>query len=129
MLLGQQFPGAAQTGLDFVQDQHHVVFGRRCRAPPSGNRRRNDDAGLTLNGFRQESGGVGRYGRFQGIGIAEGDHLEPRGKGAESGACRGIGGKADNGDGAAVKIVGADDDFRLVRGNALYLVYPICARP
>ena len=48
----------------------------------------------------------------------------PAGEGAEAVARGRIGAKADDSQGAAVKIVGADDDFGPVFRHALYLIAP-----
>ena len=55
---------------------------------------------------------------FNGRGVAEGDDVKSRSKGAESVPVLVFGAEADNGDGPAVKIVFTDNDFSLVFGNA-----------
>ena len=57
--------------------------------------------------------------------IAEGNDFESRSEGTEAVAILFVGRKADDGDGAAMKIVGADDDLGFVLRNALDLVAPL----
>ena len=61
----------------------------------------------------------------QGLGVAEGNDLEAGGERAEAVAVLLVGGEADDGDGAAVEVVGADDDLGLAVGNAFDLVAPL----
>ena len=57
--------------------------------------------------------------------VAEGHDAEALGERTEAVARVGIGGEADDGDGAAVEVVGADDDLGLVLGHAAHLVAPL----
>ena len=86
-----------------------------------------EDAGFALDGFDEEGGGVGRDGCAEGRGVAEGDDLEAGEEGAEAVAVLFVGGEADDGDGAAVEVVGADDDLGLVGGDAFDLVAPFAS--
>ena len=61
----------------------------------------------------------------QRLDVAERDDLEARGEGAEAVAVLLLGGEADDGDGAAVEVVGADDDLGLAVRDALDLVAPL----
>src|SRR5262249_55626146 len=63
--------------------------------------------------------------RFERRGVAKGyDTAESGGEGTEAVARGRIGAKADDRQGAAVEIVGADDDFAPVLRNTLYLIAP-----
>jgi hypothetical protein len=54
VLLGQQLAGAAEAGLDLVQDQHHVVRGAELARALQIAGGRDDDAGLALDRLDQE---------------------------------------------------------------------------
>ena len=84
----------------------------------------NDDAGFALNRLDQKGAGVGVIASRRAARVTEGNHLEAGSEGAEAVAILLVGGKADDGDGAAVEIVGADDDFGLAFGNAFDFVSP-----
>ena len=79
-------PVRPKSGLDFIEDQHDVVAVADLSRGLEVAGRWNDNPGFTLDGLYQKTGGVGGDGRFQGIGIAEGDDFESRGERAESGA-------------------------------------------
>src|ERR1019366_523313 len=89
---------------------------------------RNDDSGLALNGLRQKSACVGSDGFAEGARIAEGNDFESRSERAKAIAILLVGGEADDGDGASVEIIGADNNLGLVLRNALDLVTPLASR-
>ena len=125
VLVGEELAGAAEAGLDLVGDEQDAVLladGGGVFEEAVG---RHEDAGLALDGLDEEGGGVGRDGGAQGGGIAEGDDLEAGREGAEAVAVLRVGGEADDGDGAAVEVVGADDDLGLIFRHALDLVGPL----
>jgi hypothetical protein len=124
-LVGEHLAGAAQAALDLVADQQHVVLLAEGRGLLEEALGRNDDAGLALNGLDDEGAGVRRDGRFESLGVAEGDDLEARGEGAEAVLVLVLGREAHDGRGAAVEVVGADDDLGLVLLDALDLVAPL----
>ena len=64
VLLGQEFPRTSQAGLDFIQDQHHIVFFTNTLGLFEIPVIRDDDPGLSLNGLYQKPDGVGRNGFF-----------------------------------------------------------------
>src|SRR6185312_12668504 len=66
----------------------------------------------------------GRDGAPQGIGVAEGDDLETGGEGTEALAVLLLGGEAHDGNGAAVEVVGDDDDLGFALADAFGLVTP-----
>jgi len=76
--------------------------------------RRDDDAGLALDGLDEERGRVRRDGGLERGGVAVGDDDEPRRERAEAVAVLLVGGEADDRRGAPVEVVGAHDDLRLV---------------
>ncbi len=86
---------------------------------------RDHHPGLALDRLDQEGDGVGGDGRFQSGGVAIGNHLEARAEGTEPLARLRVGGEADDGQGAAMEVVCADDDLRLVLGDALDLIAPL----
>src|SRR6185312_16320660 len=59
---------------------------------------------------------------------AEGDDLEARRERSEMVTCRRVGAEADDAKGAAVKIIGADDDFSLPVRHSLHLIAPFAHR-
>ncbi len=120
VLEGEELAGAAEAGLDLVAHEEDVVFVAdlpECGEVAGG---RNDDAGLALDGFYEECDCVVGDGRADGFGVAEGDLAEAGGKGAEAALVLGFGGEADDGDGAAVEVIGADEDFGLGGGYAAH---------
>jgi hypothetical protein len=125
VLAGEQAAGAAEAGLHLVGDQQHVVLAADFGAAgePAGGR--DHDAAFALDGFEQEGRGVGGDGCLEGRGVAVGDAAEARREGAEAVAVLGLGREADDGGGAAVEVVGADDDLGLAVGHALELVGPL----
>jgi len=60
--------------------------------------------------------------------VAEGDDLEVRRERSEMVTCRRVGAEADDAKGAAVKIIGADDDLGLPVRNLLHLIAPFAHR-
>ena len=65
MVVAEQLTGSADTGLDFVDDQQHVVLaaqGGDLREVVSGG---HDDTGLTLDWFQNDGGDVLTLGGFQ----------------------------------------------------------------
>ncbi|MNX23551.1 hypothetical protein D3C86_535520 [compost metagenome] len=124
MLESEEAAGAAEAGLDLVGDHQHAVLAadRGGLAQEAGGR--DDHAGLALDGLEEERGGVGGDGGLQGGEIAEGDDLEARGEGAEALLVERLGREGDQGGGAAVEVVGADDDLGLVGGDLLHVVGP-----
>ncbi len=78
-----------------------------------------EDAGFALDGLDEEGGGVGGDGGAEGFGVAVGDVFEAGGEGAEAGAVLLLGREADDGGGAAVEVVGGDDDLGLIGGDVL----------
>ena len=90
--------------------------------------RRNNDAGFALNRFDQESAGVGSDGLAQALRIAKRNDLEARRERSEAVAILLVGGKADDGHGSAMEVVGADDDLRLTVGDAFDLIAPLARR-
>ena len=90
--------------------------------------RRDSDSGFALDGLDQKGDRVRRDGVGQRLVVAERDDAEPFGERAEAVARVGIGGEAHDGDGAAVKIVGADDDLGLVLRHAAHFIAPLANR-
>ena len=83
----------------------------RCKYPAGGM----IDAGLALDRLDQEGHRVRPYRGLQRFGVAERHDAEARREGPEAAARLRVGGEADDGDRAAVEVVGADDDLGLVR--------------
>ncbi|EGE56146.1 hypothetical protein RHECNPAF_7500118 [Rhizobium etli CNPAF512] len=128
MFLGQQLAGAAEAGLDFVENEGDVV----CRAELADageiTGRRNDDACFPLDRLDQRRHGIDVDGGGESLGIAEWNDAEARRVGAEAGAGVGIGGEADDAQRPPMEIVGADDDLRLALRHTLDLVSPFAHR-
>lgn len=125
MLVGEELSGAAEARLDLVGHEEDVVlfadggcFGEEAVEW-------NEDAGFALDGFDEEGCGVGRDGCAESGGIAEGDDLEAGQEGTEAFAVLVVGGEADDGDGAAVEVIGADDNLCLIGWDAFDLVAPL----
>src|SRR5258708_3117760 len=122
MLLREQLAGAAKPGLDFVEDQHHVMRGAESAYLGEIARWWNDDAGFALDWVDQESDGVRRNRRFQRLGVREGNDLKARRERSEMVARRRVCAEADDAKGASVEVVGADDDLGLPIRHALHLI-------
>src|SRR5258708_11111898 len=103
MLLREQLAGAAKPGLDFVEDEHHVVRGAELAYLGEVVRRRNDDASFALDWLDQEGDGVRRNRRFQRLGVREGNDLKARRERSEMVARRRVGAEADDAKGASVE--------------------------
>ena len=124
MLFGQHPAGTAETGLDLIQYEENILPGAKLSRPFHIAERRKYDPSLALDRFYQKRHRVGRDCRFQCRRVAEGNTLEPRYKGAETFTRARIAGEADNGDGAAVEIVIADNDLGAAIRNALDRIAP-----
>ena len=114
VLVGEELAGAAKAGLDLVEHKENVVLaadGGDLAEVAGG---RNDDAGLALDGLDEEGAGVGRDGGAQRLGVAEGYGAEAGRKRAKAVAILRVGREPYDGDGAAVEVVGGDDDLGLV---------------
>src|SRR5215472_7841420 len=125
MLLREQLAGAAEPGLDLVEDQHHVVRTAEFAYLREIAGRWNDDAGFPLDRLDEEGDRVRRDRSLQRRGVAEGDDLEARRERPEMFACRWVGAEADDAEGASVEVVGADDDLGLPVRHTLDLVTPL----
>ena len=78
--IGQEFAGAPQAGLDFIQNQHHFVLLANTLGFFEIALVWHDHTGLPLNGLHQKSYGVGRYGRCQGTRVVKRYDSETRRK-------------------------------------------------
>src|SRR5579862_334189 len=113
VLLSEQFAGTAESGLDLIEDQHHVV---RCAELAylfkiAG--RREDDASFSLDRLDKEADRVQRYRLLQRLGVAEGYDLEARRERSEMLTCGRVSAEADDTQGASVEVASADDDLGL----------------
>src|SRR5215472_5649853 len=112
MLFGEQPPGTTQPSLNLVEYQNDVVALTNLAHRFEITCGRNYHPRLTLNGLDQEGDRVGRDRRFKRGGVAKGHNAsESGGEGTEAVAHGRIGAKTDDSQGAAVKIVGTDDDL------------------
>ena len=125
MLEGEQLAGAAETGLDLVHHQQRPVGGGDLAQATEVARGRDDDAGLALDRLDQNRGDVGVHRLLDRVGVAVGQHAEAGGEGAEALLVEALGGKADDGGGAAVEVAVEDQDLGLVVGHALDVVAPL----
>ena len=78
-----------------------------------------------LHRLHQEGDGVRCDGAGKRVGVAEGDGAEAGREGTEAVAILVLGREADDRDGAAMEVVGADQDLRLPGGDALDQVAPL----
>src|SRR4029077_8780631 len=124
MLLSKQLAGTAESSLDLIEDQHHVVRGAELAYLFEIAGRRQDDASFSLDWLDEEADRIRRYRLLQRFGVAEGYDLEARRKWSEMLTCGRVGAKADNTEGAPVEVVSADDDLGLPIGHALHFVSP-----
>src|SRR6185437_11725104 len=125
MHVGEELAGAAKAGLDLVEHEQNVVLfagGGDFAQVAVG---RDEDAGLALDGLDEEGAGLRRDGAAQRVGVTEGDDLEARGERPETLAVLLFGGEADDGDGAAVEVVGDDDDLGFAFGDAFGFITPL----
>src|SRR6516165_9539349 len=125
MLFGEEPPGTTEPRLNLVENQNDVVACTNLAHCFEVTCRRNNHPRLALDGLDQEGDRIGRDRRFERGSVAKGhDAAESGGEGAEAVARGRIGTKADDSQGAAVEIVGADDDLGPVFWDALYLIAP-----
>jgi hypothetical protein len=125
VLVGEELAGATEARLDLIGHQEDVVLlaDGGCLSEEAVGW--DEDSGFALDGLDEEGGGVGGDGCAEGGGVTEGDDLEAGEEGAEAFAVLLVGGEADDGDGAAVEVVGADDDLGLIGGDAFDLIAPL----
>ena len=124
VFFGEQLTGAAKAGLDLIKNQRNAVLGAERAHFREITLRRDHHAGFALDRLDQEGHGVFIDSRAEGFDIAERNGLEAGRERAKAGAGVRIGREADNAHGAAMEIVGANDDLGLVLCNALDLVTP-----
>jgi len=119
VLVGEERPGAAETGLDLVGDEQGIVpFGElaELREIP---RRRHDDTGLALDRFDEDGDRALVHRRPDGVGIPEGQQAIAAGERTEPLTVLGARGEADDRGRAAVEVVVEDQDLALGRRHAL----------
>src|SRR6516164_4949915 len=124
MLFSEQPAGSTEPGLDLVENQNDVVALTNLAHPFEITCGRNNHPRLALDGLDQECDRIGRDRRFERGSVAKWYNAESGGEGAEAVARGRIGAKADDSQGAAMEIVGADDDFGAVFWDTLYLIAP-----
>src|ERR1700728_4198968 len=124
VLLSEQLAGTAESGLDLIEDQHHVVRGAKLAYLCEIAGRREDDASFSLDWLDEEADSVRRYRLLQRLGVAEGYDFEARRERSEMLTCGRVGAEADNTEGASVEVVGADYDLGLPIRHALHFVSP-----
>jgi len=78
MIAGEQRAGSPQATLDFVSHHEHVVTVANLPDAPQVALRRDDHTRFPLDRLEQKRYRVGRDRRFQGFGVAVGNHHEPR---------------------------------------------------
>lgn len=122
---GKLFAGAAEAGLDFVPAEEDVFFGAEFADLLHVAGGRNEDATFGLDGFGEECGSVGGDGGLEGFDVTKGDDFEAGGEGAEVLFVAFFAAESDDGGGATVEVVGADNDFGLVVGDAFDGVRPL----
>src|SRR6516164_5796805 len=124
MLFGEQPAGSTEPGLDLVENQNDVVALTNLAHPFEITCGRNNHPRLALDGLDQECDRIGRDRRFERGSVAKWYNAESGGEGTEAVARGRIGAKADDSQGAAMEIVGVDDDFGVVFWDTLYLIAP-----
>src|SRR6516225_147581 len=125
MLFREEPAGTTEPSLNLVENQNDVVACTNLAHRLEITCGWNYHPRLALDGLDQEGDRIGRDRCFKCGGVAKGyDAAESGGEGTEAVARGRIGAKADDSQGAAVKIVGADDDFGPVFRHALYLIAP-----
>src|SRR5215472_6113084 len=124
VLLSEQLAGTAESGLDLIEDQHHVVRGAELAYLCEIAGRREDDPSFSLDWLDKESDCVRRYRLLQRLGVAEGYDLEARRERSEMLTRGRVGAEADDTEGASVEVVSADDDLGLPIRHALHFVSP-----
>src|SRR6185312_1649587 len=116
--------GAANPGLDLVDDEENVVLVAQRAYAGEPAFRRDDDPAFALDRLDQHGGGLRRDRGFDRGKVAEGHGTEARREGPEAVAVLGFRGETDDRRGAAVEISGGDDDLGAVGGDALDPVAP-----
>ncbi len=111
--------------MNFVPAEEDVFFGAEFADLLHVAGGRNEDSTFGLNGFGEECGGVGGDSGLEGFDVTEGDDFEAGGEGAEVLFVAFFAAESDDGGGAAVEVVGADNDFGLVVGDAFDGIRPL----
>ncbi|SKT92264.1 Uncharacterised protein [Mycobacteroides abscessus subsp. abscessus] len=119
VVAGKHSSGAGETRLDFVGDEQNIVLGAQCADGGQVVVRRDDDAGLALNGLQQDGDGVAVDRPLQGGGIAEWHDAESGSERSESAARGLIGGEAHDADGSTVEVIVCHHDIGLIHRHAL----------
>src|SRR5690625_2851123 len=125
MLTGEGGSRAAETGLDLVGHEQHVLLGADLAYPTEVTLGSSDDSRFPLDGFEQDGDRVGVDRRVQRRCVAERDNVEPGREWPEAGTCGVVVREAHDADGAAMEVVACNDDSRLVCRYALDLVTPL----
>jgi len=127
----QHLPRAADAGLDLVGDEQHVVLLAQPLRLAEVALRRDDDAGLALDGLdheRREVVAPGLEGGLERGEIAEGDEGVAGHEGAEVMGGGGVGGGGDGGEGAAPEVALREEHGGGVGRDALDLVRPLARK-
>ena len=123
VVAGQHLTRTGDTALHLVGHEQHIVFLADIIAFLQVAIVRHIDAGLTLDGFEQEARhllAVFSEAFLQRVGIVVGNAQEAGGHGTIVGVALGVVAHGDDGDGAAVEVTLAADDFHLVVGDAFF---------
>ena len=128
MLEGKHSARPSQSGLNLIQDHQHIVLGAECPHLREVALRRHNDAPLRLDWLKQHRGRIGRDGRFDGIGVTEGNALEAWSVRPKAGVVLLLRGEAHKGRRSAMKVTHSSDDLCGVRWNALDGVGPLPSR-
>src|SRR5215472_473341 len=125
MLFGEQPAGTTEPSLNLIENQNDVVARANLANGFEIICGWNDHPRLALDGLDQEGDSIGRDRRLECGGVAKGHNAaKSGGEGTEAVARGRIGAKPDDSQGAAVEIVGADDDLGSVLRDTLYLIAP-----
>ena len=109
-LIGEQPPGAPETGLHLVEDQQQAVLVAQLAQAAQEGRRRNAHAALALDRLDQDGGGLRPDGLLDRIEIAERDLVEALDRGAEAFEILLVAGRRDGRERAAVEGALEGDD-------------------
>lgn len=110
MFVGKQFAGAANAGLDFVDDEGQVLGPAIIGDGLDVGAVKDVDAAFALDAFQHDGAGAVGDGGLKGVDVIRGHVGEARINGHEGFVQGGLAGGGQGGHGAAVEAVGQGDD-------------------
>ena len=118
MLIAKPLAGAADTGLDFIEEQQQVFGGAQLAQASQEFGGGGQDAAFALNGLAEDRDGGGGDGGTDGVEVIELGIDKPGHEGSKPILIFGLAGGGHGGEGSAMKGVFHRDDFVAAGGGA-----------